>query len=101
MAMGRPPGGGPGGDPDSLETLLKTLNLTSVQKAKVQPIVDATTPQIQAIREEARTKAEAAMQSAEAQIKPLLTPYQQQVLASTIKNREAMRKGPPGARPAF
>ena len=90
--MGRPPGGGPGGDADTMAVLVKTLNLTNAQKTQVQPIADAATAQTRSIREEAAARAEEVVKSAEAQMKPLLTPYQQQVMASMDKNREAMKK---------
>ena len=79
-----------------MATLMKTLNLTNTQRTQVQPIADAATAQTRAIREEAAAKADEVMKSAEAQIKPLLTPYQQQVMASMDKNREAMKKQGPG-----
>ena len=57
-----------------LEHLSKDLNLTDDQKTKVQPIIDQTKPQIAAIHKEAMEKMHALLESAGAQIRPLLTP---------------------------
>lgn len=67
------------------------LNLTADQKAKVQPIVDQAKPQIQAIHEEAMQKTKAVMENTMAQIRPLLTPEQQQKLDAMKKAHEDMR----------
>src|SRR5256714_3217517 len=74
-----------------LEHLSKDLNLTDDQKTKVQPIIDQTRPQIAAIHKEAMEKMHALLESAGAQIRPLLTP-QQQKFDATIKAHEDMRK---------
>ncbi len=60
-----------------LEHLTKELDLTADQQAKVSPIVDQAKPQLQAIHKEAMQKARAVIESATAQIRPLLTPQQQ------------------------
>ena len=75
-----------------LEHLSKDLELTDDQKAKVQPIIDQTTPQLQAIHKEAMEKMHALLESATAQIRPLLTPQQQQKLDAMKKAHEDMRK---------
>ena len=75
-----------------LEHLSKDLNLTDDQKTKVQPIIDQTKPQIAAIHKEAMEKMHALLESAGAQIRPLLTPEQQQKLDAMKKAHEDMRK---------
>src|SRR6267143_6226608 len=55
-----------------LEHLSESLNLTAEQKAKVQPIIDQVKPQIAAIHQEAMEKMKTVMESAGAQIRPLL-----------------------------
>jgi len=70
-------GGRGGSRHNSLERTTEQLNLTPEQKAKVQPIVDQATPQIESIRREAMQKTKAVMDNAIAQIRPLLTPEQQ------------------------
>ncbi len=74
-----------------LERLSDDLNLTADQKAKVQPIVDQARPQIRAIHEDAMQKTKALMDSTMAQIRPLLTPEQQQKLDGMKKAHEDMR----------
>ncbi|HMG04705.1 MAG TPA: Spy/CpxP family protein refolding chaperone [Chthoniobacterales bacterium] len=86
-------GPGPGHDRGNpLEHLTKDLNLTDEQKAKVQPIIDQTKPQIEAIHQEAMEKMHAIMESTGAQIRPLLTPEQQQKFDAMKKAHEDMRK---------
>jgi Spy/CpxP family protein refolding chaperone len=60
-----------------MEHLMKDLDLTPEQQAKVQPIVEQAKPQFQAIHEEAMQKRRSVMESTAAQIRPLLTPEQQ------------------------
>jgi Spy/CpxP family protein refolding chaperone len=72
--------------------LSKELNLTDDQKAKVQPIIDQTKPQLAAIHKEAMEKMHALMESTGAQIRPLLTPTQQQKFDAMKKAHEDMRK---------
>ena len=74
------------------EHLSKDLNLTEEQKTKVQPIIDQTKPQLKAIHEEAMQKMHALMESTGAQIRPLLTPEQQQKFDAMKKAHENMRK---------
>ena len=87
---------GPGGPhqvmENPLEHLSKELNLTDDQKAKVQPIIDQTKPQLAAIHKEAMEKMHALMESTGAQIRPLLTPEQQQKYDAMKKAHEDMRK---------
>ena len=75
-----------------LEHLSKDLELTDDQKAKVQPIIDQTKPQLEAIHKEAMEKMHALLESAGAQIRPLLTPQQQQKFDAMKKAHEDMRK---------
>ena len=84
--------GGPHHMEDPLEHLSKDLNLTDDQKAKVQPIIDQTKPQLAAIHKEAMEKMHALMESAGAQIRPLLTPEQQVKYDAMKKAHEDMRK---------
>jgi periplasmic protein CpxP/Spy len=88
---------GPGGPhhmvmENPLEHLSKDLNLTEDQKAKVQPIIDQTKPQLAAIHKEAMEKMHALLESTGAQIRPLLTPEQQVKYDAMKKAHEDMRK---------
>jgi hypothetical protein len=72
--------GGPGGHSHyglSLQHLNQSLNLTADQQAKVQPILDAAKPQLQAIHQDAMQKAQSVIANANSQIRPLLNPSQQ------------------------
>ena len=75
-----------------LEHLSKDLELTDAQKAQVQPIIDQAKPPIEAIHKEAMEKTHAIMESTAAQIRPLLTPQQQQKYDAMKKAHEEMRK---------
>jgi Spy/CpxP family protein refolding chaperone len=72
--------------------LTKDLNLTDDQKTKVQPIIDQTKPQMAAIHREAMEKMHALLESAGAQIRPLLTPEQQVKFDAMKKAHDDMRK---------
>ena len=89
LAQAQPPGGphGPHGGwhMNPLEEMSSSLDLTDAQKAKVQPIVDQTKPQLKAIHEEAMTKAKAVIDASLAQIRPLLTPEQSTKLDAIVK----------------
>jgi Spy/CpxP family protein refolding chaperone len=74
------------------EHLSDSLNLTAEQKAKVQPIIDQTKPQLAAIHQEAMEKMRTLMETTGAQIRPLLTPEQQQKFDAMKKAHEDMRK---------
>ena len=87
QAPGRPHGGW---HSNPLEEMSSTLNLTDAQKAKVQPIVDQAKPQLQAIHQEAMTKAKAVIDASITQIRPLLTPEQQTKLDAIGKAHEDM-----------
>jgi Spy/CpxP family protein refolding chaperone len=84
--------GGPGGfhHGGSLDHLKKSLNLTPDQITKVQPILDQAKPQLQAIHQDAMTKAQAVMTSTMAQIRPLLTAEQQSKADSMQKAHQDM-----------
>lgn len=75
-----------------LEHLSKDLDLTDAQKAQVQPIIDQTKPQLEAIHKEAMEKTHALLENAGTQIRPLLTPQQQQKFDAMKKAHEDMRK---------
>jgi Spy/CpxP family protein refolding chaperone len=85
---------GPGPDhmENPFEHLTKDLNLTDDQKAKVQPIIDQTKPQLAAIHKEAVEKMKTLLESTGAQIRPLLTPEQQQKYDAMKKAHEDMHK---------
>lgn len=78
-----------------MEHLTKKLDLTPDQQTKVQPIVDQAKPQIQAIHQDAMQKTKAVMDSTMDQIRPLLTPEQQQKLDAMKQEHEKMREQPP------
>src|SRR5450432_864973 len=72
-----------GGNP--LDRLDHQLKLTDDQKTKVQPIIDQTKAQMKSIHETAQQQSKAALQNADAQIRPLLTAAQQQKLDAIQK----------------
>lgn len=80
------------GTGDRLEHLTKALDLTPDQQAKIKPILEQARPQMKAAREESREKARAIRENTMAQIRPLLTPAQQQKFDAMKKAREDMRK---------
>jgi Spy/CpxP family protein refolding chaperone len=75
-----------------LQGITDKLNLTADQQTKVQPILDATKPQIAAIHQEAMQKMKTVVDGAMSQIRPLLTPEQQKKLDDLKKAHEDMRK---------
>lgn len=90
--------GGRGHHRSSIERMTERLDLTPEQKAKVQPIIDQARPQIENIRREAMEKTKAIMENAMAQIRPLLTPEQQQKLDEAQNERREGRGGRKGPR---
>lgn len=86
-------GGRSGFRHNSLQRTTEQLNLTPEQKAKVQPILDQATPQIENIRREAMQKTKAVMDNAMAQIRPLLTPDQQKRFDDAQNDRRGGRGG--------
>ncbi len=91
-------GGGRGHRHNPLEQMTGNLNLTPDQKARVQPIIDQATPQIESIRREAMQKTRAVMENALAQIRPLLTPEQQKQLEASSNDRRGGGQGRGGRR---
>ena len=77
---------------NSMERMTKALDLTPDQQAKIQPILDQAKPQIIAARKEGMDKVKAIRDNTRAQIRPLLTPVQQQKFDAINKAREDMRK---------
>jgi len=75
-----------------LEHLSGKLDLTPEQKTKVQPIIDQAKPQIAAIHQEAMEKMRVIMENAGTQIRPLLTPQQQEKFDAMKKAHEDMHK---------
>jgi Spy/CpxP family protein refolding chaperone len=73
-----------------LRALTDQLNLTPDQQTKVQPIVDATKPQMAAIHQEAMQKMKTVMDGALSQIRPLLTPDQQKKFDGIQKAHQDM-----------
>ncbi|HEX4641454.1 MAG TPA: hypothetical protein VH252_08715 [Chthoniobacterales bacterium] len=74
-----------------VEHLTKALDLTPDQVAKIQPIFDQAKPQIKAAREEGRQKVQAVRENLRSQIRPILTPAQQQKWDAMQRAREDMR----------
>ena len=72
--------------------LVKRLKLNPEQKAKVQPIIDQTSPQIQTIRRDAEQKVKTLVDNAMAQIRPILTPEQQKMLDESQHQRRGGRR---------
>jgi periplasmic protein CpxP/Spy len=75
-----------------VEHLTKALDLTPEQVAKIQPIFDQAKPQLKAARQESKQKIQAIRDNMQAQIRPILTPAQQQKFDAIKKARENMRK---------
>jgi Spy/CpxP family protein refolding chaperone len=71
------------------EHLRRMLDLTPEQEAKISPIIDATSAQLEAIRVETAQRVRKAMEESEQQIAPQLTPEQQ---AKLKKFKEAHHK---------
>jgi hypothetical protein len=89
----QPGAGGAGcghGHAFGLKHLTETLNLTSDQQTKVQPILDQTKPQIVAIHQEAMQKMHTVMDSTLSQIRPLLNADQQKKLDAMQKAHQDM-----------
>ena len=109
-----PTGGGPGGGPMSrgpmssdqkLQMLTQQLSLTNDQQAKIKPILESESQQMQALhqdsslsREDRMSKMQQIRQGTNDQIKPILTSDQQQKFQEMITHQ--VRGGPHGAPPA-
>src|SRR5947199_5823942 len=61
-----------------VEHLTRALDLTPEQQAKVKAIFEQAKPQVQAARQESRQKVQAIRENVRSQIRPMLTPAQQQ-----------------------
>ena len=77
---------------NSLEHMTKTLDLTPDQQAKIGPILEQAKPQLKAARQESKDKMRAVRDNVRSQIRPLLTPAQQQKWDAIQKARADMRK---------
>jgi Spy/CpxP family protein refolding chaperone len=77
---------------NSLEHMTKTLDLTPDQQAKIGPILEQAKPQMKAARQESKEKMKAIRDNVRSQIRPLLTPVQQQKWDAIQKAREDVRK---------
>ena len=88
---GGKPRGWRGGHGFALAHMVKSLNLTTDQQAKVQPLIEQARPQIIAIHKEAMEKTHAIMDKTMSQIRPILTPEQQKKFDALQKARQDMR----------
>jgi Spy/CpxP family protein refolding chaperone len=77
---------------NSLEHMTKTLDLTPDQQAKIGPILEQAKPQMKAAHQESKEKMKAVRDNIRSQIRPILTPVQQQKWDAIQKAREDMRK---------
>jgi Spy/CpxP family protein refolding chaperone len=84
-------GGQWGGHGFAFAHLTKSLNLTSDQQTKVQPLIDQARPQIIAIHKDAMQKTQAVIDNTMSQIRPMLTPDQQKKFDAIQKARQDMR----------
>jgi protein CpxP len=92
QAQGGPGGhGGWHGQGFALQHLTKSLNLSSDQQAKVQPLIDQARPQIMAIHKDAMQKTQAVIDNTMSQIRPLLTQDQQKKFDQLQKARQDLR----------
>jgi Spy/CpxP family protein refolding chaperone len=86
-----PAGHGFRGHQFAMQHLTKSLNLTSDQQAKVQPLIDQAKPQIIAIHKNAMQQTQAILDKTMSQIRPMLTPEQQTKFDALQKARQDMR----------
>jgi len=73
-----------------LRGITDKLNLTADQQTKVQPILEATKPQIATIHQEAMQKMKTLIDGAVSQIRPLLTADQQKKFDAIQKAHQDM-----------
>jgi protein CpxP len=85
---------------NSLEHMTKTLDLTPDQQAKIGPILEQAKPQMKAARQESKERMKAVRDNIRSQIRPILTPVQQQKWDAIQKAREDMRKAREAVRAA-
>jgi Spy/CpxP family protein refolding chaperone len=93
IVQAQPGPGGAGhchGHEFGLKGITGKLDLTADQETKVQPILDATKPQIATIHQEAMQKMKTVIDGALSQIRPLLTPEQQQKFDAIQKAHQDM-----------
>ena len=93
VVQAQPGPGGAGhwhGHEFGLKGITEKLDLTADQETKVQPILDATKPQIATIHQEAMQKMKTVIDGALSQIRPLLTPDQQQKFDAIQKAHQDM-----------
>ena len=93
IVQAQPGPGGAGhwhGHEFGLKGITEKLDLTADQETKVQPILDATKPQIATIHQEAMQKMKTVIDGALSQIRPLLTPEQQQKFDAIQKAHQDM-----------
>jgi Spy/CpxP family protein refolding chaperone len=82
--------------PTNLTAMLtRVLDLTDAQRTQVQTAVEAVTPQLQAIHQQARAAAEPIMKQLHAEIRPLLTAEQQKKLDALETLHSSGAEGPP------
>ena len=77
---------------NALEHMTKTLDLTPDQQSKIRPILEQAKPQMKAARQESKEKMKAIRDNVRSQIRPLLTPAQQQKWDAIQKARDDVRK---------
>ena len=77
---------------NALEHMTKNLDLTPEQQAKIRPILEQARPQMKAARQESRQKMKTIRDNVRSQIRPLLTPVQQQKWDAIQKARDDVRK---------
>lgn len=70
------------------EHLRRELGLTPEQAKKISPIVDATSTKLETIRSETAERVRSAMEDAERQISPELTPEQQEKLQAMKRRHQ-------------
>lgn len=78
--------GGPGHD------MWRELNLTEEQRKKIKAVMESKKPILDAIRDEQMQKMKIVLDEAQKEIRPILTPEQQQVLDDMKKLRESREK---------
>jgi Spy/CpxP family protein refolding chaperone len=79
--------GGQAGGP-LLKRLTYALGLTGSQQAEIAPILEAAKPQLQAIREQAKTARDGVINNVVTQVNPLLTGTQQAKFAEMVQHLE-------------
>ena len=79
---------------NSLEHMTKTLDLTPEQQAKIGPILEQAKPQMKAAHQESKEKMKTVRDNIRSQIRPILTPAQQQKWDAIQKAREATCASP-------